>query len=83
MKKDIVKLLVVIVWAFVLLTPMMGAKLGFDSFEFDLARPMKLIGLIALGGVAVVLYRAFAAKLGGGPGRQRNKNARYASPRKR
>ncbi len=58
MRKDLLRWLVFVVWALVLLVPMMAPKLGFDTFELDFARPMKLVGMLALAGLCVVAYRA-------------------------
>ncbi|GAB4267042.1 MAG: high-affinity branched-chain amino acid ABC transporter permease LivM [Deferrisomatales bacterium] len=69
MGKDWIRLAAALVWAFLLLFPMLGAQLGFESFSFEWGRLARVMGLLAVGGVLVVVQRGvFARRAGRGVG---------------
>ncbi len=74
MATDLIRLGVVLAWGFVLLVPMLGARLGFDTFAFEWTRIWKVMGVLAVGGLLVVVQRAVSARR---PGRA------HAQPRSR
>lgn len=61
MRRDLLKLPVFLAWAFLLLFPMLGPQLGFDSFEFEWTRLLKVMAVLGIGGVLVLVQRTIRA----------------------
>ncbi len=61
MRRELVKFAVVMLWAFGLLFPMLGAQIGFETFTFEWARLVKVMGFVAVAYGALAAQRAVAA----------------------
>ncbi len=61
MRRELVKFAVVMLWAFGLLFPMLGAQIGFETFTFEWARLVKVMGFVAVAYGALAAQRAVSA----------------------
>jgi len=61
MRKELVKFAVVMLWAFGLLFPMLGAQIGFETFTFEWGRLVRVMGLVAVAYGALAAQRALSA----------------------
>ena len=61
MRKELVKFAVVMLWAFGLLFPMLGAQIGFETFTFEWGRLVRVMGLVAVAYGALAAQQALSA----------------------
>jgi hypothetical protein len=62
MRKDLFRLLVFLGGAFLLLFPMLAAQIGFESFTFEWGRLLRVMAVLAVGGLVVVACRTLRSK---------------------